>query len=605
MPIKSPLNNKNIILISVLIILVFLIIILFISFHNHEELNNDIKEYDKIEIIDDRISPLTNQGLTIEIKRIRNRGLINEMLHKLITWRKTPEFYLEIKVNNKVLSNLRDFNYETWDSYLHEMRYIIDVEEELEKSEIIIRIMERTKYGLLKSNYLEKEVIILTYDYKNGRWDGDDFFKDRDGYGHYVGNLYEIWFNIYQFDYDHDGIPYWTELNIIKTDPYKDDSKLDPDEDGITTSWEWKWGYNPTNWDDHINLDPDIDGLSNFEEFLTEKWLSNPFQMDIFIEVDGMEKKHLFDPAHTLPEETKQIIIERFCTHGINVYFDDGWNNGPSNGGGELVPHNREITWNSGIIAHYYNQYFSDTRKGLFRYLLICHNAKPLAFSGNTEFNRYDTIVMGTSAYDKILPTNFKNKIMASVLLHELGHTLGIAPYTTEGCDNLSLFNIKELKDYIQKWGNYKSVMNYLYIINKNIVDFSDGTHGNNDQNDWESIYLPFFQIENNIVCDPFTKPPAKDKVVNENISIELQGWEFNKDLTEIYLKQISEYTHLGSFQINWSVLVKKNESTYPSDRNIRIYASPIVPISDWSLIKEGYYNSKEGFSFYNCQNDV
>ena len=40
-------------------------------------------------------------------------------------------------------------------------------------------------------------------------------------------------------------------------------SDLDPDTDGIPSSWEWKWGYDPMVWDDHKNLDPDVDGLEN------------------------------------------------------------------------------------------------------------------------------------------------------------------------------------------------------------------------------------------------------------------------------------------------------------------------------------------------------
>ena len=73
-----------------------------------------------------------------------------------------------------------------------------------------------------------------------------------------------MWFSIHQSDFDHDGIPYWTEVNILNTDPERDDSKLDPDEDGLPTSWEWKWGYNHTKYDDHLYLDPDRDGLQNY-----------------------------------------------------------------------------------------------------------------------------------------------------------------------------------------------------------------------------------------------------------------------------------------------------------------------------------------------------
>ena len=77
-------------------------------------------------------------------------------------------------------------------------------------------------------------------------------------------------------------------MNILGTDPTVDDSKLDPDGDGIPTAWEWKWGYDPFTWDDHENLDPDLDGLSNIEEYQMAKWFADPFIQDIYYEVDYM-----------------------------------------------------------------------------------------------------------------------------------------------------------------------------------------------------------------------------------------------------------------------------------------------------------------------------
>ncbi len=53
-------------------------------------------------------------------------------------------------------------------------------------------------------------------------------------------------------------------------------SGIDTDNDGIPDSWEEKYGYNKTIWDDHMNLDPDNDSLNNFEECYTDNWGSNP-----------------------------------------------------------------------------------------------------------------------------------------------------------------------------------------------------------------------------------------------------------------------------------------------------------------------------------------
>jgi hypothetical protein len=176
-----------------------------------------------------------------------------------------------------------------------------------------------------------------------------------------------------------------------------------------------------------------------------------------------------------------------------------------------------------------------------------------------------------------------------------LGHSLGIGPNTIHGCDNGSyktrFLPSKERKQYLKEWGNYKSVMNYYYIYNKDIVDFSDGSHGYNDQNDWEKIYLPFFQIEADVVVDPFYYPVTK-KGIDEHVNINLKGWNYSKDLTKKYLKNIYDWSPIDPIKCNWSIFIKTDEDFDRSDRDIRIYAKPIVPFSIWTLYREGYIDS-------------
>ena len=74
------LNKKNsIILISILIIicLVFYSLFAYLEFFTEEKtsLEDEAIEYD----LDDRISPLTNQGLILDINRIRHRGLLDNI----------------------------------------------------------------------------------------------------------------------------------------------------------------------------------------------------------------------------------------------------------------------------------------------------------------------------------------------------------------------------------------------------------------------------------------------------------------------------------------------------------------------------------------------
>jgi hypothetical protein len=182
--------------------------------------------------------------------------------------------------------------------------------------------------------------------------------------------------------------------------------------------------------------------------------------------------------------------------------------------------------------------------------------------------------------------------ILASVVLHELGHSLGFGPNTLGGIDNFSykrkFIPVKERRQYLEKWGNYKSVMNYYYIFDKKIVDFSDGTHGENDQNDWDLIYLPYFQIETNVVVDPSYYPKDKDGI-DENISIRLEGWTNNNKLAKTVIEKFPNIFSMNYEKYYWKVYVKIDETEYQSDRNIRIYARSKVPVSVWTLVKEGY----------------
>jgi hypothetical protein len=74
--------------------------------------------------------------------------------------------------------------------------------------------------------------------------------------------------------------------------------------------------------------------------------------------------------------------------------------------------------------------------------------------------------------------------------MHELGHTLGIFHSNSPGCDNESTMYPWRKGWWV--WANYKSCMNYRYAWS--LVDYSDGTHGEKDFDDWGNIDLAFFQ---------------------------------------------------------------------------------------------------------------
>jgi len=460
------------------------------------------------QIVDDRISPLVTQGIVFEINRIRNRGIIDVMMKPGSSWKHPPSFYFitDIDGNQYVSKDVQSAGkahaeelFQTWDSIFMDNKILERTPQEQPTSTLSLTIMEREKMGLFgrKHKDVEKEKINLVYDYRTGHWSGDDSLNDSDGYGHFLGATYEVWFNIYQTSYTSDLIPYWTTINVYHLNGTFDYSHYDPNGDGIPLPWDFKWGYDPFAYDNHSMADPDHDGLTNLEEYQMAKYYADPFHQDIYIESDGMVKGGLLDWPHVFWNESQQFLIERFAIHNICVYIDNGWPGDSSIGGGELLPHINTISQESGMMLQFYKWHFAEDRRGIFRYLVVAHNS---GFTHPSVNNRADTMTIDSSPYKMYIrrlafTPRTQRLLLATAAMHELGHSLGIEPETFPPCDNLSWTISKAGKAaFVNAWGNYKSVMSYYYFNDKKLVDYSDGTHGPGDQNDWAKLDLTYFK---------------------------------------------------------------------------------------------------------------
>ena len=490
----------------VICVIVFSVFIYYEFFHKEEE--KIISEPAVIQI-DDRISPLTPPAVGFEIQRIRKHGIEEIMRKKGNSWKKQPNFSYNLTINSMKSESL---SFSGWDTWYGGWEPIGAIDEDQEFVDIEFTIFETEQRFLRKTN-IEVEKIELQFNSKEGRWTGDDYFGDPDGYGHFNGENYEVWFDIRLKDYDGDSIPYWTEVNILNTDPKVDDSQLDPDEDGIPTTWEWKWKYPHNFSDNHSFLDPDYDGLDNIEEYKMEKWLASPFQPEIYIEADFMYGK-TFGPDYVFWEESQQLLIEKFSqrqykrarntSNSITVHIDDG----RIGGGGEYFDHYGEyINQASGIVSEYYKYNFDDDRKGIFRYLVMVFDAgwaHPQDYKG-----WYD--VMGVGASPNFLLKLFRGfnieprmrRLVQSIqVMHETGHTCNLIEYC-QGIDNAS-------KDAIDYWKNYQSCMNYHWMYRPAphlrilwgkdyglMLDYSDGSRnetGHPDCDDWSQLDISYFQ---------------------------------------------------------------------------------------------------------------
>jgi parallel beta-helix repeat protein len=261
---------------------------------------------------------------------------------------------------------------------------------------------------------------------------------------------------------------------------------VDSDYDLIPDWWEEKWGYNAFLWDDHKQLDPDGDGLNNIEECYTDDWDSNPFKKDIFMEFDWIKaQKQGVTNKPSLSWINKMKYI--FENHNITLHIDDG-----SLGGGEEIIFKSRFSHKE--VRDLYWEYFLDNdlnnpRKGIFHYALICDygNEKGYAFIG---WNHLDSFICPAQFLVERSQLFSRDRYIIGGSIHELGHSLGLTVDDYGGNDN-KVATMPLTKQW-WKYTNYKSCMNYRYTYK--IIDFSDGSHGVGDFDDWNNFDFSFFK---------------------------------------------------------------------------------------------------------------
>ena len=477
------------------------------------------------------LDPLVDLSVTFDLLKIRslekndNHLNVKEYIDKYTK----PDFYVKVLINDK------EFSSPVWKNqryiYDPDWKVTADVPDDEEWVNITIQLWDwnlgfdqKCDLSGYEEGGKESYFVTLYYNLKTGHWTGDDYAEeyslnaDPSGYGRLNGcddgSIYqhdydaELWFNIYQNDYDGDGIPYWTEVNIFGTDPYVDDRGRDDDGDGVPIEWEWKWGhvfswdwheeeyshfwlYDPFEWENHSELDPDDDGLTNLEEYLTSQWGSDPFRDDLFVEQDIMETGPNGEITE-FPEESKELLRTAYNRQNLVYHLDDG-----CMGGGELIPFDDSATDEE--IREIYWKYFlhedeNNWRWGVFHYGLVLYNAERypgFGFWGGVHpvIDSYQISALGMEKKAR-LPWSPREVVYASAYMHECGHTLGIFHGNTPGCDDQEGKYPWEPNWW--KWLPYKSVMNYGYMYR--MVDYSDGSRGKNDFDDWNRLDLSYFK---------------------------------------------------------------------------------------------------------------
>jgi len=452
---------------------------------------------------------------------------------KTIDTHSNPNFYLKVTINGK------EFISDVWQDMMYVENPNWSVSSEVPKDNefvnVTIALWHKGDGGDVlcdlspgNGDDTQARTAELTYSIATGVWWGDDYLKDPSGYGRLSGiddgSIYaqdddcELWFTISQNDFDGDGLPYWLEVNMFSTSPLVNNRGEDADHDGVPIEWEYTFGvgyseegsevgyymlYNPFVWENHTALDPDKDGLNNIEEFKTWQWGSDPFRQDIFIEIDQME----IGPngqGSVVPTQAYDLIRDAHARHNIVWHIDDG-----RLGGGEFIPFKDQV--DNSDLSDWYMAYFMhgdvhNWRRGVFRWCVTSYNytwAPGFLFGSTINNVRANDAVFISTKYHDFRATLFplfdnfylgtytteinRAYVYAGGIMHETGHTLNCrAP----GCDARHTVWPWQINYWV--YASYKSCMNYRYVY-RGLVDYSDGSHGTNDYNDWGNIDLTYF----------------------------------------------------------------------------------------------------------------
>jgi hypothetical protein len=222
-------------------------------------------------------------------------------------------------------------------------------------------------------------------------------------------------------------------------------------------------------------------------------WSSDPFRIDLFAEMDQMMGPN-GEPG-MFPEGAKEILYTAYNRQNVVYHLDDGKMGDESRA--DLIPFDEltDCSWGeSNELDRIYGTYFVnqstfDIRRGIFHYGVVIYQSSRV--NGNAfGANRYQVSAGGMESkiQEPILKmVSNRDVVYASAYMHEMGHSLNFRPIP--GHNKLSYYPWQ-----IGYWLSraYKSCMNYGYMFYT--VDYSDGTHGYNDYDDWERMDLSYFE---------------------------------------------------------------------------------------------------------------
>lgn len=273
---------------------------------------------------------------------------------------------------------------------------------------------------------------------------------------------------------------------------------LDSDSDGLPDTWE-KFG-----------LDTDGDGSIDLP-LHSKPYDADYLHKDIFLEIDWMKpeyKPNALAIEQVIKAFDKAPVENPDGIDGITLHVDYGQFSNGNESEGELInnqfdktvcffPMRKGPCKNSITTVNFYdikNTHFNSVRKKVFHYAIFANSPKcdkdngmPTRNGGIAEILGNDLII--SLGQNPVKRGYANSKIVSHILMHELGHNLGLKHGGGDGNNNKP---------------NYHSIMNYKFLYKGvppgNILDYSSQTlativNGAGEligYDDWQKIRFDF-----------------------------------------------------------------------------------------------------------------